>query len=75
MNFDNLTFGTSTVDGDMQCTNITILNDEIFELLQVIVITVGESYPQGIERDEFLKLKIIDDGRSICMFSVNRELN
>ena len=62
MDFGNFTFPTSTVPGDRQCANITILDDEIFEKFQVIVVAVGESYPPGIKEDEFLKIKILDDG-------------
>ena len=63
MNFGNFTFSNETEAGDFQCANITILDDEIFEKFQVILLTIGESEPPGIERDEFLKIKILDDGK------------
>ena len=62
MDFGNFVFDNETMVDDVQCANITILDDEIFEKFQVILLTIGESDPPGIERDEFLKIKIIDDG-------------
>ena len=62
MDFGIFVFDNETVAGDTQCANITILDDQIFEKFQVILLTVGESDPPGIEQDEFLKIKIIDDG-------------
>ena len=67
MNFGSLMFSSGTTAGDMECANITILDDQIFEKFQVIVVTIGESEPPGIERDEFLKIKIIDDGKCYCV--------
>ena len=66
MDFGNFTFDTDTVDGSSQCSNITILDDEIFEKFQVIVLTLGESTPSGVEMNESLKVNIIDDGNNIC---------
>ena len=62
MDFGNFTFDTDSMDGSSQCSNITILDDEIFEKFQVIVLTLGESTPPGVETDEFLEVNIIDDG-------------
>lgn len=62
MDFGNFTFGIDTMNGSSQCSNITILNNEILEKFQVIVLTIGESNPPGVETDALLKLKIIDDG-------------
>lgn len=64
MEFDNLTFNASTTPGDYQCADITILDDTFFEKFQVIRVTVGTSYPEGIKYDDKpLKIKIIDDGK------------
>lgn len=63
MDFSNFTFDLATVAGDTQCTNITILDDDIFEKFQVIDLIVGKSDPVGIEMDESLSIKIIDDGK------------
>ena len=70
MSFDNLIFPTSTMVNDVQCTNITILDDDIFEHLQVILVTIGESEPEGIKMDESLKINILDDGTYACMHFV-----
>ena len=64
MDFGVFVFDNETVAGDTECANITLLDDQIFEKFQVIVLTIGESDPPGIEQDEFLKIKIIDDGIS-----------
>lgn len=62
MDFGNFVFDVNTTNGSFQCANITILDDEIFEKFQVILLTLGESSPAGVETDEFLKINIIDDG-------------
>lgn len=64
MDFGVFVFDNETVAGDTECANITLLDDQIFEKFQVIVLTIGESDPPGIEQDELLKIKIIDDGIS-----------
>lgn len=63
MDFGIFVFDNETMAGDTECANITLLDDQIFEKFQVIVLTIGESDPPGIEQDEFLKIKIIDDGK------------
>ena len=65
MDFGNFTFDTDTMNGSRMCSNVTILDNEIFEKIQVIVLTLGESSPPGVETDEFLKLNIFDDGNQL----------
>jgi hypothetical protein len=67
MDFGIFVFDNETVEGDTECANITILDDQIFEKFQNILLTIGESDPPGIEQDEFLKIKIIDDGEHIIL--------
>ena len=74
MDFGVFVFDNETVAGNAECANITILDDQIFEKFQVIVLTIGESDPPGIEQDEFLKIKIIDDGECIINYHNNLSL-
>lgn len=65
MDFGEFVFDNETMAGDAECANITILDDNIFEKFQVILLTIGESDPPGIKQDEFLGIKIIDDGENV----------
>ena len=63
MDFSDFVFDVGASVGSTDCTDITILDDDIFEIFQVIELVLGESDPVGIESDESLSIHIIDDGK------------
>ena len=84
MDFSNFMFDVSASPGSMDCTDITILDDDIFEKFQVIELVLGESDPVGLMSDASFTIVIVDDGESglcACLtsnhgdFIVHAELN
>ena len=55
-------FGANAMAGSTDCTDITILDDDIFEKFQAIELVLGESDPVGIMSDESFTIVIVDDG-------------